>query len=188
MKQEGVLRHYPHEVIQKTTKVSLGTLKRILGEFDKPVFKKTRKGNAFIYTQIPIVADFGQNAFKCPGYVEVDFVEHNGGNTDGRFAITGVYTDLYSQWTVRGCGWGKNLESIKGIDEIVHNRIPFNILHYHPDNDKSILKFLFEKVRAKGAELSRSRPYKKNDNAHVEQKGGEVMKLKCRVKDERGPP
>ncbi|MDA2921326.1 hypothetical protein MYX76_17845, partial [Desulfobacterota bacterium AH_259_B03_O07] len=44
--------------------------------------------------------------------------------------------------------------------------------HYHPDNDKSILKVLFERMENsnKGQKhrfsLSRSRPYKKNDNAH----------------------
>jgi len=71
---------------------------------------------------------------------------------------------------------GKNLESLKRIDEIVHRRIPFKVLHYHPDNDKSILKVLFKRVRQTGSDLSRSRPYKKNDNAHVEQKGGDRVR------------
>jgi len=156
--------------------MSVGTLKRIIMEFDKPVFKKRHKGNAFLYTQIPIIADFGKNAYKSPGYIEVDFVEHNGGNSSGRFAITAVYTDLSSQWTVRASGWGKNLESIKEMDEIAHGRIPFPVLHYHPDNDKGILKVLFDRVRNKQIGLSRSRPYKKNDNAHVEQKGGDKVR------------
>jgi len=51
------------------------------------------------------------------------------------------------------------------------------VLHYHPDNDKCILKVLFERVREGGdIRLSRSRPYKKNDNAHVEQKGGDKVR------------
>ncbi|RMG66926.1 MAG: hypothetical protein D6710_11950 [Nitrospirae bacterium] len=221
--REGPLRHYPEDVLEETRRISLGTLKRILSGFEKPVFRKRQKGSAFIYTRVPIKADFGKNAYLEPGYIEVDFVEHNGGSSSGRFAITGVYTDLYTQWTVRGCGWGKNLESMKTIDEIVHKRIPFAVHHYHPDNDKSILKVLFERVRTnENLSLSRSRPYKKNDNAHVEQKGGDkvrklvgyfrydteeevsllnqiyavsdtlenffvpTMKLKCRIKDEKG--
>ncbi len=64
--------------------MSLGSLKRIIREFPKPGGKKNHKGNAFIYTQVPIQAEFGQNAYKGPGYVEVDFVEHNGGNSSGR--------------------------------------------------------------------------------------------------------
>jgi hypothetical protein len=151
-------------------------LKRILGSFEKPVFKRKHKSNAFLYTQVQVAADFGKNAHLKPGYIEVDFVEHNGGNSSGRFAITGVYTDLYSQWTVRACGWGKSLESMTLVDTIAHRRIPFPVEHYHSDNDKSILKVLFERVKTgQNLRLSRSRPYKKNDNAHVEQKGGDKL-------------
>jgi len=53
----------------------------------------------------------------------------------------------------------------------------FDVLHYHPDNDKTILKALFEKVKGNNeVNLSRSRPYKKNDNAHVEQKNGDKVR------------
>lgn len=175
--REGLLRHYPEHILKESRTISLGSLKRILSRFEKPVFKQRYKGNAFIYTRVPISADFGKNASAEPGYLEVDFVEHNGGNSSERFAITGVYTDLYSQWTVRASGWGKNLEGMKLIDEIAHRRIPFWVHHYHPDNDKGILKILFERVRADNKiNLSRSRPYKKNDNAHVEQKGGDKVR------------
>jgi hypothetical protein len=57
-----------------------------------------------------------------------------------------------------------------------YSRIPFEVLHYHPDNDKTILRVLFDRVRKNGAMISRSRPYKKNDNAHVEQKGGDKVR------------
>jgi len=57
--------------VEGTRKVSLGTLKRILSGFERPVFKKRHKGSAFIYTQIPIKADFGQNAYFEPGYILV---------------------------------------------------------------------------------------------------------------------
>jgi hypothetical protein len=76
---------------------------------------------------------------------------------------------------------GKNLNSVSEIDKIAHSRIPFEVLHYHPDNDKTILRVLFDKVRKNGAMISRSRPYKKNDNAHVEQKGGDKVRKSERV-------
>lgn len=175
--KDGLLRGYSLKTLSEAKEASLSTLKRMIQRFPKPLTSRnTHKGNTMIYRQVPVDANFGSNAHKGPGYVEVDFVEHNGGNSSGRFAITGVYTDLSTQWTVRGCGWGKNLESIRQIDEIVHKRIPFKVIHYHPDNDKSILRVLFERVRQTGAHLSRSRPYKKNDNAHVEQKGGDRVR------------
>ncbi len=109
--------------------------------------------------------------------MEVDFIEHNGGSSAGVFAITAVYTDLYSQWTVRASGLGKNLKNVTEMERIAHTRIPFRVIHYHPDNDKAILKVLFEKVRDEETmKLSRGRYYKKNDNAHVEQKGGDKVR------------
>jgi len=53
------------------------------------------------------------------------------------------------------------------VDTIAHRRIPFPAEHYRSDNDKSILKVLFEEVKTgHNLRLSRSRPYQKNDNAH----------------------
>jgi rubredoxin len=176
LNEKGELKDYPAKIIEETKQISLGTLKRIIKEFPLPLQKRKPKGNAFIYRQIPITADFGKNAYAKPGYIEVDFIEHNGGNSQGIFAITGVYTDLSTQWTVRACGLGKNLNSVSEIDKIAHSKIPFEVLHYHPDNDKTILRVLFDRVRKNGAMISRSRPYKKNDNAHVEQKGGDKVR------------
>ena len=134
-----------------------------------------------IYKQVPIVAHFGQFTDKA-GYVEVDFVEHNGGVSSGLFAITATYTDIFSGWIVRAAGLGKSEGSVSSIDRIAQKRIFHEVFHYHPDNDKSILKVLFERMKNsnKGQKhrfsLSRSRPYKKNDNAHVEQKNDDKVR------------
>lgn len=172
----NMLSHYSLSDIETTRAISLGTLKNIIKDFPRPATKR-HKGNAFIYQKVPIIADFGKYSYIKPGYIEVDFVEHNGGSSSGAFAVTGIYTDLYSQWTVRAGGYGKNLQSVAEIDKIAHEKIPFDCLHYHPDNDKAILRILFERVRENPVvKLSRSRPYKKNDNAHVEQKGGDKVR------------
>lgn len=174
--KNGELKDFNQSILKTAASVSLGTLKRIVATFPKPSIKRY-KGNHFIYQQVPIIADFGRYAMKRPGFFEVDFVEHNGGNSTGIFAITGIYTDLYSQWTVRAAGLGKNLQSITEIDRVTHTRIPMKAFHYHPDNDKTILKVLFERMKNNRLiKLSRSRPYKKNDNAHVEQKGGDKVR------------
>lgn len=178
LKQNKRLDFYSPEEVEQTNKISLGSLKKIIAAFPKASSKK-HKGNASIYKQVPIMADFGKFARKKPGFVEVDFVEHNGGDSSGRFAITGTYTDLFSQWTTRAAGLGKNLESMKSIYKTVCKRIFYFVIHYHPDNDKSILKLLFERMINGGKrifDLSRSRPYKKNDNAHVEQKNDDKVR------------
>src|SRR3989337_2058688 len=67
-------------------------------------------------------------------------------------------------------------------EDIAQTRIFHRVFHYQPDNDRSILKVLFErmksnnKVKKHSFTLSRSRPYKKNDNAHVEQKNDDKVR------------
>ncbi|NLH38254.1 MAG: hypothetical protein GX468_09025 [Thermotogaceae bacterium] len=83
----------------------------------------------------------------------------------------------YPQWISRAAGLRKNQMSVRNMDRIAHAKIPFNVVRYHPDNDKTILKILFEGLRGDGrVSLTRSRPYEKNDNAHVEQKGGDKVR------------
>jgi hypothetical protein len=177
----GMLGAYSKMDISTAKSMSLGTLKRVIFCFPKTSTKK-HKGNAMIYKQVPIVANFG-NFTGEPGFVEIDYVEHNGGTSSGLFAITGTYTDLFCGWTARAAGLGKNLESVSGIDRIVHSRIFHPVVHYHPDNDKTILRVLFDKISSNNNKqgkppfaLSRSRPYKKNDNAHVEQKNDDKVR------------
>jgi len=152
-------------------------IERIIGKFPKTSSTRKEKGDAFIYQKVAIEANFGRYASKGVGYVEVDFVEHNGGTSAGPFAVTAIYVDTYSQWISRAAGLGKNQMSVRNMDRIAHAKIPFNVVRYHPDNDKTILKILFEGLRGDGrVSLTRSRPYEKNDNAHVEQKGGDKVR------------
>ena len=179
LEAKGFLKHYSKEDINITKSISLGTLKRVISSFPKANTKK-HKGNAMVYKQVPIVAHFGQFSDKS-GYIEVDFVEHNGGVSSGLYAVTATYTDIFSGWTVRACGLGKNQHSVKSIDKLAHTRIFHPTVHYHPDNDRSILKVLFKKMKNSEEKkhsfvLSRSRPYKKNDNAHVEQKNDDKVR------------
>src|ERR671922_1305379 len=171
----GLLKDYSTEDIAITKSISLATLKRVIATFPSTSSKK-HKGNAFVYKQVPIVAHFGQFSDRA-GYVE-----HNGGNCSGLFVITGTYTDIFCGWVARAAGLGKNLASVSNIDKIVHTRVFHPVLHYHPDNDKTILKILFERMmnnkegQKRSFMLSRSRPYQKNDNAHVEQKNDDKVR------------
>jgi hypothetical protein len=47
----------------------------------------------------------------------------------------------------RAAGLGKNQESVKRMDNVVHSKLPFDVICYHSDNDKTILKILFEKIK-----------------------------------------
>ncbi|MBD3329312.1 hypothetical protein GF357_02350 [Candidatus Dojkabacteria bacterium] len=158
--------------------ISLGTLKNVISEFPNPN-KRNYKSKSHVYQLVPIDANFRKYTSE-PGNFEIDYVEHSGTQSAGRFALTGTYVDLFSQWTVRAAGWGKNLKSVSGICSIVLERIRHRILRFHPDNCPSTLKMLTSEAvvhsRLKNVKVSRSRPYKKNDNAHVEQKNGDKVR------------
>ncbi len=182
LKDNHQLEGYSPADIQLTQEVSLGTLKRIIATFPRPRAGK-HKGNSLIYKQVPILAYFGKFANLSSGFIEVDFVNHSGESSLGPYAISGCFVDVYSQWIARAAGLGKSQRSMEKIVNLSHQKIYHPIKHYHPDNDKAILKVLFEKVsrireQTKGIDLSlsRSRPYQKNDNAHVEQKNNDKIR------------
>lgn len=179
LERNNQLKYYGRRYILESKDISEVTLKRIITEFPKINGRKKSKGKADIYKQIPIQAYFGENANK-PGYVEVDYVEHSGGSSSGVFAVTGSYVDVFSQWLTRAAGLGKSLKSVSGIHEKNQKKIYHQIHEYHPDNDKPTLKLLLGKRLNPDGEpsyrLSRSRPYHKEDNGHVEQKNGDKVR------------
>jgi len=163
--------------VSVVTRISLATLKRIIATFPK-TWGKHHQGNCSVYKSIPINAHFGSNANK-PGYVEVDYVEHNGGNSKGQFGITGCYVDVCLGWITRSAALGKSKDAVGLIHDINEARIYHKVYEYHPDNAKPILKLLLERrlnPRVPHYDISRSRPYHKEDNGHVEQKNGDKVR------------
>lgn len=168
--------------IKEAGGVSEATLKRIIAGFPKAGAGRGRKGNAAIYKAIPINAHFGRNADK-PGYVEIDYVEHSGGSSSGTFAHTGSYVDVCLGWIARAAGMGKNSQTVGQIHDANEARIFHRVKEYHPDNARPILKLLLERKLNPEAvngrrdyRISRSRPYHKEDNGHVEQKNNDKVR------------
>lgn len=178
LEENGELRYYGKLYIAETRQISEPTLKRIIAKFPKANGRKRYKGNASIYKQIPVNAHFGENAGR-PGYMEIDYVEHNGGNSAGTFVHTGSYVDVCLGWIARSAALGKNIQGVSKIHDMNESRIYHQIHEYHPDNAKPILKVLLEKTlgeKPAGYTISRSRPYHKQDNGHVEQKNGDKVR------------
>lgn len=181
LKKSGELKGYQEYDSNLVRDISVSSVRRMIISY--PEYKKSTrirpKGKTALFAHIPTNARFGQEVVD-PGYYEVDFVCHTGGTTSGRYAITGVYIDVYTQWIMRRAGWGKNLKSMKHIHSHVGSCIYHPIHAYHPDNDRTILSLLFSRLTdntpTSSFELSRSRPYQKNDNAHVEQKNGDKVR------------
>jgi len=104
-----------------------------------------------------------------PGFVEADLVAHSGPVTSGAFAQTLVVTDIASGWTELAPLLVREQTLLIDVLGEIRRRLPFPLLGFDVDNDTV---FMNETVRdycaAERIELTRCRPYRKNDQAHVE--------------------
>jgi len=122
-------------------------------------------------TTIPVKC--GPQSFSSPGWLEVDTVSHGGGSSSGHFMWSLTLTDMYSGWTELAALWGNSGSEVCVGLRKVEKRMPFRMLGFDCDNGSEFLNTTIEKYlleKEKKVEWTRSRPYKKNDQAHVEQK------------------
>ena len=124
--------------------------------------------------EIPLKVDVWPDAYpKEPGYVEVDTVAHCGGSMSGSFAWTLTQTDVATHWTVLRSVWNKGAEGVCGAIAAFIGQAPFEVLMLNSDNGGEFINGHIKRHFAQylpGVARTRSRSYRKNDNAHVEQK------------------
>lgn len=126
--------------------------------------------------RIPLKADaWPPDAASAPGWIEIDSVAHCGGSMAGRFNYSVDMTDVATQWTEILVAWTNRGDAIAARLEEGRDRMPFPIMGVNTDNGPDYVNETLDRRFAAifpGAARSRSRPYCKNDNAHVEQKNG----------------
>jgi hypothetical protein len=108
-----------------------------------------------------------------PGWMECDTVAHGGGCNNGNYMHTLTMTDIYSGWTEVNALLGLTAGATCQAARIIENRLPFDLFGFDSDNGSEFLNETLEKyllTRTNPVRWTRSRPYKKNDQAHVEQK------------------
>ncbi len=128
------------------------------------------KPGTLLKSQIPI-RTWAEWTEDRPGFVEIDLVGHEGGNSSGEFCFTLTMTDIATGWTVNRSV--KNKAAIWVLEAIDHasKQFPFPILGIDSDNGSEFINaHLFEYCLAHKITFTRSRAGNKNDGAHVEQK------------------
>jgi hypothetical protein len=134
----------------------------------RKVYGSTKPGKILKH-QIPIKTDCWN--IRAPGFVESDLVSHCGGNASGLFAHTLNWTDIQSQWDERRAILGRGQFDVLAASASMEEDIPFRLRGLDCDNDGSFInEHLFGYCKERKIQFTRSRPYKKNDNAHIEQK------------------
>jgi hypothetical protein len=116
---------------------------------------------------------------KEPGHFETDLVHHGGESTVGEYGYTLQLIDVATGWSERVMLLGRGQQAMERAFKQVIERLPFAVKELHPDNgteffNAHLVRFWKEKVT--GVHLSRSRPYQKNDNRHVEQKNDTLVR------------
>ena len=123
------------------------------------------------------IKTFNSEEEKIPGKFEIDLVAHCGTTTDGSFLNTLVMTDFNSQWTEFFPLITKNAEEVIVALKEAKTTIPFPILGIDTDNGSEFINnALYDFCKKQKIEFTRSRPYKKNDQAHVEEKNGSIIR------------
>jgi len=129
------------------------------------------KPGGLLKHQIPIRTDNWD--VTMPGYLEADTVAHCGESLEGEFIWSVTYTDIYSGWTANRAVWNKGAAGVVEATRDVEARLPFAVLGFDCDNGSEFLNWhlvSYFAQREKKVGFTRSRPYHKNDNGHVEQK------------------
>lgn len=112
-----------------------------------------------------------------PGFFEADLVAHCGGSTNGSFLNTLTLTDISSGWTECLALLCKNKENVIDGLRTAMQILQFKILGIDTDNGSEFINYaLVEFCSNNNITFTRSRKYKKNDQAHVEEKNGSIVR------------
>ena len=158
--------------------ISAATIDRALRPQRERVGAGTRRrGSPSVLRRSIPVRTFSDWNDPPPGFMEVDLVAHSGPVASGAFIQTLVLTDIATGWTECAPLLVREQTLLVGVLREVRARMPFPLLGFDSDNDSV---FINETVRdyclAEGIVFTRCRPYRKNDQAHVEQKNGALVR------------
>jgi hypothetical protein len=109
------------------------------------------------------------------GYLEIDLVSHSGASAAGEFLQTLDCVDIHTTWVERQAVMGKGCHGVVQAMTTLEQQLPFPLRGIDSDNGSEFINahlwtFCQQRSAGSAVQFTRSRPYKKDDNAHVEQK------------------
>lgn len=161
---------------QKLLSLSHSTMDRLLIIERKCKGISFTRGGSLLKKQIPIRTFADWNEVE-PGFLEADLVAHCGDTVSGQFLQTLTLTDIYSGWTEPVCILHQSEEAVIDAINQVRAVLPFPIVGLDTDNGTEFInRGLVQYCELNNITFTRSRPYKKNDQCHVEEKNGSVVR------------
>jgi hypothetical protein len=137
-------------------------------ELRKRQYGRTKPGTLLKH-HIPVKTDRWD--VQTPGFTEIDLVAHSGDRADGDFIHSLNVTDIHTTWVETRAVMGKSQHHVQEALEHIRRELPFRLQGIDSDNGSEFINYhLRDYCRAHDIQFTRGRPYKKDDNAHIEQK------------------
>lgn len=132
------------------------------------LYGRTKPG-ALLKHRIPV--ESRSSEVQEPGHMEIDLVSHSGPSASGEFAYSLNVTDVYLGWCETRAILGRGQEGVVAALEEIRQALPFRMRSIHSDNGSEFINYhLWDYCQSHKIAFRRGRPYKKDDNARVEQK------------------
>ena len=167
------------EVKDQVCTMSAATIDRLLRPHRQPELRRpfsTTKPGSLLKASIPIRTFTEWNEHR-PGFLEIDLVAHCGESTEGQYLNTLSAVDIASGWVACRGVMGKGQQRVGGAIHHIGQNLPFPLLGLDSDNGSEFINHhLFAYCQQKSITFTRARPYRKNDNAHIEQKNWSVVR------------
>ena len=166
------------EVKNKLLSISSATADRLLKHERRKTIKgkSTTRPGSLLKKHIPVRTFADWNNVK-PGFLEGDLVAHCGATTKGQYLNTLTMTDIATCWTELAALPTKNAaDTLQAIVQIKHV-LPFPLLGFDSDNGGEFInENMVNWCEMHKITFTRSREYRKNDHAHVEEKNGSIVR------------
>ncbi len=178
LERDGQWEH-SDEATGQLSAMSERTVKRRIAVFhrEKGVRMRGRSGTSPSLLKHIIPIRKGPWRDTLPGDGQLDTVAHCGESLAGSFVWTLNYTDVATYWTVIRAQWNKGQEATKENVIAMRARLPFPLRALHPDSGGEFINWVLKGwCDTESIDLSRSEPYKKNDNMCVEERNGHVIR------------
>ncbi len=177
MEQHGHLR-LPAEVRARLLSISAATVDRMLRPERESVrhgVATTRPGSLLKHQiQIRTFADWDD---VIPGFLEADLVAHCGGNTNGTFLNTLVLVDICTGWLECMPLLRKSAQDVIDGLRVAEDLLPFRLQGLDTDCGSEFINYeLLDFCEDNHITFTRARTHRKNDQAHVEEKNGSVVR------------
>ena len=173
------LVHYEctQEIKDQLLVMSASTIDRSLRVFRADRLRKNNTGTKpgrMLKNIIPVKPlDYNVTA---PGNVDADTVAHCGNSLSGEFAHSVTFTDIHLGWTINRAIWSNSGKEVVSAVRYAESKLPFAIRQFGCDNgsefiNHTLISFFADKtLRSNLIKMHRGRPYRSNDQCHVEQK------------------